>query len=73
MTGTTNAKGQFKFVGLNSGKFYATAILKEYEFGSSSVAIDLKDGDHADKTLSAKRVAYSAYGSVTKINGLPLE
>lgn len=33
MTGTTNSKGQFKFVGLNSGKFYVTAILKEYEFG----------------------------------------
>ncbi len=73
MTGTTNAKGQFKFVGLNSGKFYAAAILKEYEFASSSLAIDLKDGDHTEKTLTAKRVAYSAYGSVTKLNGLPLE
>ena len=32
MTGNTNSKGQCKFVGLNSGKYYATAILKEYEF-----------------------------------------
>lgn len=32
LTGNTNAKGQYKFSGLNSGKFYATAILKEYEF-----------------------------------------
>ena len=49
------------------------AILKEYEFESSSFAIDLKDGDHTVKTLIAKRVAYSAFGSVTKISGLPLE
>ena len=32
ITGNTNEKGQYKFVGLNSGKFYITAIMKEYEF-----------------------------------------
>lgn len=47
--------------------------MKEYEFGQATVMIDLKDGEHADKSLIAKRVAYSAYGSVTKMNGLPLE
>ena len=50
-----------------------TAILKEYEFESQSIGVDLKDGDHSEKTLAAKRVAYSAYGSVSKLNGLPLE
>jgi len=30
VTGSTNTKGQYKFPGLNSGKFYVTAILKEY-------------------------------------------
>ena len=32
MTGNTNKLGKYKFIGLNSGKFYVTAILKEYEF-----------------------------------------
>jgi hypothetical protein len=32
----------------------------------------LKDGDHAEKTLTAKRVSFSAFGSVSKINGLSL-
>lgn len=73
MTGTTNKQGVFKFVGLNSGKFYITAILKEYEFEQSSVGIELKDGDHAKKDLIAKRIAFSAYGSVNKLNGYPLE
>lgn len=36
------------------------------------MAVDLQDGDHAQKTLSAKRVAFSAFGSISKINGLPL-
>ena len=39
-----------------------TAILKEFDFGSSSFAIDIKDGDHATKTLQAKRVSFSAFG-----------
>lgn len=64
LTGNTNQNGQFKFSGLNSGKFYATAILKEYEFEQSSIAIDLQDGDHMEKTLTAKRVAFSAFGTV---------
>ena len=32
----------------------------------------MQDGDHAQKTLTAKRVAFSAFGSISKINGLPL-
>ena len=73
VTGLTNAKGQFKFSGLNSGKYYVTAILKEYEFEQQSVAVDLKDGDHMEKVMTAKRVAFSAYGTVLKMNGHPLE
>jgi len=72
MTGVTNKEGAMKFTGLNAGKFYITAILKEYEFESSSVAVDLQDGDHAKKAISAKRVAFSAFGKVSKLNGLPL-
>ena len=33
----------------------------------------LENGDHAEQILKAKRVAYSAYGSVMQLNGLPLE
>lgn len=72
MTGSTNQQGQFKFSGLNKGKFYIQAILKEYEFEQSAIAVEIEDGDHAQKTLIAKRVAFSAFGQVSKINGLPL-
>ena len=47
MTGSTNNLGQFKFSGLNKGKFYIQAILKEYEFEQSSIAVEIEDGDHA--------------------------
>ncbi|CDW74259.1 nodal modulator 1-like [Stylonychia lemnae] len=71
-TGSTNAQGIHKFIGLFAGKFYVTAILKEYDFGSSSFAVDLKDGDQALKQLVGKRVQFSAFGQVSKISGLPL-
>jgi hypothetical protein len=35
VNGTTGGNGKYKFVGLNSGKFYLNAILKEYQFDSS--------------------------------------
>lgn len=73
LTGSTNSKGQYKFVGLHSGKFYLASILKEYEFDQPQLPIDLKDGDHAVKTLKAKRVAFSVYGSVSKLTGQPIE
>ena len=72
LTGTTNQNGEFKFIGLNGGKFYLTAIIKEYEFEQSSTLVELQEGDHTVKILVAKRVAYSAFGQVSKINGLPL-
>ena len=62
LSGTTNQNGEYKFVGLNGGKFYLAAILKEYEFEQSSTLIELQEGDHSVKTLVAKRVAYSAFG-----------
>ena len=37
------------------------------------MAVDLQDGEHAEKTLTTKRVAFSAFGSVSKMNGQPLE
>jgi hypothetical protein len=43
--------------------------LKEYEFELPSTPIEVKDGDHLEKVLTAKRVAFSAFGSVTMING----
>jgi len=62
-----------KFVSLNQGKFYVTAILKEYEFDQAQVGVELGDGEHAEKVLVAKRIAFSAFGSVTKLSGVPLE
>lgn len=33
----------------------------------------MEDGEHVEHTLKAKRVAFSAFGSITKLNGQPLE
>ncbi len=64
LSGTTDVRGIFKFVDLQQGKFYVSAILKEYEFTQAQATIQLQDGDHSFYTLEAKRVAYSAFGSV---------
>ena len=48
------------------------AILKEYEFEQGQVAVDLADGESLERKLTAKRTAYSAFGSVSKLSGQPL-
>jgi len=53
----TNSRGQFKFIGLNKGKYYMTAILKEYEFDQGQVSLEVNDGEQIEKILRAKRIA----------------
>lgn len=37
------------------------------------MTVDLKDGEHQDKVLVARRVAFSSYGQISKLNGAPLD
>ena len=46
--------------------------MTRYEFEPSSHIVAIKEGDHLQKDLTAKRVAYSVYGKVALLNGSPL-
>mmetsp|Transcript_21854 Transcript_21854/g.16214 ORF Transcript_21854/g.16214 Transcript_21854/m.16214 type:complete len:170 (+) Transcript_21854:1237-1746(+) len=73
VTGSTASTGEFKFTGLNPGKYYVQALLKEYEFETSMLTVELGDGDRQRQALKAKRVSYSAFGSVSKLSGDPIQ
>jgi hypothetical protein len=66
----SNENGVVEFPDLYSGKYYIRPMLKEFEFESAS--FDIKEGETVKKTLKAKRVAFSAFGSVTLISGDPV-
>lgn len=60
----TNEKGVFSTHQLVKGEYFLKAVLKEYSFNPPQTTITIDDGEHKEITLSAKRVAYSAYGRV---------
>jgi len=64
----TNTAGQHKFIDLVTGEYFLVPLLKEYVFDPASVKVEIEDGKQITKNISAKRVAFSAYGSVTKVN-----
>ena len=49
-----------------------TSILKEYSFGQQT-AVDIKEEEHLSIELKGTRVAFSAYGKVTNLQGLPIK
>lgn len=67
----TGYDGIIKFHSLSPSQYYLRPMMKEYKFEPTSKMIDVKDGDTAFVELIGKRVAYSAYGQVTYLNGEP--
>lgn len=61
------------FDSLFPGSFYLRPILKEYSFTPQALAIDLKGGETKDVIFEANRVAFSAFGTVASLGGLPEE
>ena len=69
----TNNDGYFTFIDLSSGEYYIQPFLKEYKFEQNQKSIKVKEGDHIDILLKAKRVAFSVYGKVNNLMREKLE
>ena len=69
----TNNEGFFTFMDLSSGEYYIQPFLKEYKFDQNQKSIKVKEGDHIDILLKAKRVAFSVFGKVNNLMREKLE
>ncbi|KYQ48115.1 Nodal modulator 3 [Trachymyrmex zeteki] len=67
----TNEDGKFIFNSLSPGEYYLRPMMKEYRFDPSSKMINVVEGATVNVNLFGNRVAYSAYGSITSLNGEP--
>ncbi|XP_063993834.1 BOS complex subunit NOMO3 [Diachasmimorpha longicaudata] len=67
----TGSEGRLVFNSLSSGEYYLRAMMKEYKFDPPSKIIKVSEGATVRIKLIAKRVAFSAHGMVTSLNGEP--
>ncbi|EFN79110.1 nodal modulator 3 isoform X2 [Harpegnathos saltator] len=67
----TGEGGKFMFNSLSPGEYYLRPMMKEYRFDPPSKMINVEEGETVKVYLYGNRVAYSAYGSVTSLNGEP--
>ncbi|KYM94379.1 PREDICTED: nodal modulator 3 [Cyphomyrmex costatus] len=67
----TSEDGKFTFNSLSPGEYYLRPMMKEYRFDPPSKMINVVEGATVNVNLFGNRVAYSAYGSITSLNGEP--
>jgi hypothetical protein len=67
----TQLNGSFVFSNLLPGQYFVRPFLKEYIFDPSSKEIVIAEGSDTKFSFSAKRIAFSCYGSFTSLNGEP--
>lgn len=67
----TGEEGKLVFNSLSPGEYYLRPMMKEYRFDPPSKMIKVVEGATVKINLFGKRVAFSAYGSVTSLNGEP--
>ncbi|XP_012258084.2 nodal modulator 3 [Athalia rosae] len=67
----TGEEGQLIFNSLSPGEYYLRPMMKEYRFDPPSKMINVAEGATVKVELSGNRVAFSAYGIVTSLNGEP--
>ncbi|XP_046603692.1 nodal modulator 2 [Neodiprion virginianus] len=67
----TGEEGQLVFNSLSPGEYYLRPMMKEYRFDPPSKMINVAEGATVKVELSGNRVAFSAYGVVTSLNGQP--
>ena len=68
----TNAEGQLTVTGVRPGTYFVRPVLKEYVFEPSSLSIDLQEGRRDTGRFTARRVAFSCYGTVRALDGAPV-
>ncbi|KAK5639267.1 hypothetical protein RI129_011759 [Pyrocoelia pectoralis] len=69
----TNEDGKIAFASLSPSEYFLKPMMKEYRFNPSSKIIEVKEGATVNVQLRGKRVAYSAFGQITSLNGEPEE
>ncbi|OXU24420.1 hypothetical protein TSAR_002763 [Trichomalopsis sarcophagae] len=67
----TGEEGKLTFNSLSPGEYYLRPTMKEYRFEPTSKMIRVEEGKAVVVTLVGRRVAFSAYGVVTCLNGEP--
>lgn len=67
----TGEDGTLTFNSLSPGNFYLRPVMKEYRFEPPSIMIGVEEGSTIRVKLQGTRVAFSAYGNVTSLNGTP--
>ncbi|XP_048265268.1 uncharacterized protein LOC100649850 isoform X3 [Bombus terrestris] len=67
----TGENGKLIFNSLSPGEYYLRPMMKEYRFDPPSKMIKVVEGATVKINLYGKKVAFSAYGSVTSLNGEP--
>ncbi|XP_015179273.1 PREDICTED: nodal modulator 1 [Polistes dominula] len=67
----TSDEGKLIFNSLSPGEYYLRPMMKEYRFEPPSKMINVAEGATVVVNLFGNRVAFSAYGSVTSLNGEP--
>lgn len=67
----TGEEGKLTFNSLSPGEYYLRPTMKEYRFEPTSKMIRVEEGKAVVVTLVGRRVAFSAYGIVTCLNGEP--
>ncbi|GJQ67388.1 hypothetical protein Trydic_g5084 [Trypoxylus dichotomus] len=69
----TNADGKISFSSLSPSEYFLRPMMKEYSFEPSSKIINVEEGASVSILLRGKRIAYSAFGQITSLNGEPEE
>ena len=54
---------------LSPDEYFIKPQLKEYEFNPKHKMLKLKQGENAQMSWQAKRVAFSIYGKIVSLNG----
>lgn len=67
----TGEDGLLTFNSLSPGEYFLRPMMKEYRFDPPFKMIKVAEGATVKVKLSGTRVAFSAYGSVTSLNGEP--
>jgi hypothetical protein len=64
--------GKVVVVGLHPGEYFVKGFLKEWTFEPRSHVLTLASGEQKELVLTGKRVAFSVFGRVTSVVGLPM-
>ena len=67
----TGPNGSLSFLALSPGEYFVKPVLKEYDFEPKSKLITVKEGAEEVVEIVGKRVAFSAFGTLTSLRGDP--